>query len=64
VPLGFKQGLAGNSTPSLDRMDPNLGYTDDNVRVISMRANQIKSNATPEELLRIACAEMERKRGT
>jgi hypothetical protein len=35
---------------SLDRKDPNLGYTKENVRVISMRANRIKSDATQDEL--------------
>lgn len=40
--------------PSIDRIDPNKGYTKDNIAVISRRANTIKSNATPEELLKIA----------
>jgi hypothetical protein len=29
------------------------GYTDDNVRVISMRANTLKNDATLEELLKV-----------
>jgi len=36
--------------PSVDRMDPNLGYVRGNVRVISSRANLLKSDATVEEL--------------
>jgi hypothetical protein len=40
-------------TPSLDRVEPKGGYTKDNVRVISGRANRIKSDASCEELLRI-----------
>jgi hypothetical protein len=36
--------------PSLDRWDNTLGYTPENVRVISLRANQLKNNATIEEL--------------
>jgi hypothetical protein len=39
--------------PSLDRIDPNGGYTSDNVRVISCRANTIKNNATVEEVERV-----------
>jgi hypothetical protein len=38
---------------SLDRRDPAIGYTKENVRVISMRANRIKSDATIEELQKI-----------
>ncbi len=37
-------------SPSLDRIDPTKGYTKGNVRVISNRANLLKSNATIEEL--------------
>lgn len=37
-------------SPSLDRLDSSKGYTPDNVWVISNRANEIKSNATLEEL--------------
>lgn len=38
------------SSPSIDRIRPALGYVAGNVRVISHRANQIKSNATADEL--------------
>ena len=39
-----------DSSPSLDRKIPCLGYVKGNVRVISHRANLLKSNATIEEL--------------
>lgn len=39
----------GNSI-SLDRIDNTKGYTKDNVRVISYKANHMKANATLEEL--------------
>jgi hypothetical protein len=37
-------------SPSLDRIDPSRGYTEDNLIVISHRANMLKSNATWQEL--------------
>lgn len=46
--IPIKQGYP--NTASLDRIDPSKGYTKDNVRVISHRANSLKSNATVEEL--------------
>lgn len=38
------------SAASLDRIRPELGYVKGNIRVISFRANRLKSDATPEEL--------------
>lgn len=38
------------TTPSIDRIDSNKGYVKGNIRVISLRANHLKSNATVEEL--------------
>lgn len=43
-------GQQSDNSPSLDRKIPYLGYTKGNVRVISMRANRIKSDATSTEL--------------
>lgn len=40
--------------PSLDRWDNSKGYVPGNVFVISMRANCLKSNASPEELDAVA----------
>ncbi|KKL89438.1 hypothetical protein LCGC14_1914670 [marine sediment metagenome] len=37
-------------SPSLDRIIPKLGYVKNNVRVISYKANRIRSNANTEEL--------------
>jgi len=44
-----KQGYHPNA-PSLDRIIPELGYVKGNVRVISARANLLKSDATVSEL--------------
>ena len=35
---------------TLDRVDPSKGYTPDNVRVISWRANKAKSDLSSEEI--------------
>lgn len=50
--LRLKQGDIHfkRSSPSLDRIDPSKGYVKGNVRVISMRANLLKSNAASREL--------------
>lgn len=42
------------SCASIDRIIPSLGYTKENIRIISMRANRIKSDGTAEEHLKIA----------
>jgi hypothetical protein len=54
IPL--KKGLKGPiaSSPSLDRIIPELGYVKGNVQVISQRANVMKNDATPEELIKFA----------
>lgn len=38
------------NAPSLDRIDPTKGYTADNVRVISNRANRLKLDASVQEI--------------
>ena len=55
IPLefGLTKGFKARS-PSLDRLIPELGYVRGNVRVISLRANTIKRDATAEELIKVA----------
>ena len=50
-----------DSSPTIDRIIPEKGYTKGNVQVISGRANMIKSNATADELMAVAkyCKEQE-----
>lgn len=51
----LKKGDRGflDSSPTLDRIDPQRGYQEDNVQVISFRANRIKSDSTLEELRKV-----------
>lgn len=53
--LGIELKKTNNrdTSPSLDRYIPELGYVPGNIAVISNRANQIKSNANLQELKRL-----------
>lgn len=42
------------SSPSLDKIDPALGYVKDNIQVISNLANTMKSSASIEQLVTFA----------
>ncbi len=53
TPRGCRDFTAPN-LPSIDRWDNTKRYTNENVRVISLRANQIKGNATWQELMAVA----------
>lgn len=53
IPMFIGDGKVGPNSPSLDRIDPSLGYTKDNVAVISHRANTIKNDANLEELQKV-----------
>ena len=50
---GSKNSDPQIDSPSLDRFDPSLGYTPDNCKIISAKANRLKNNATIEELLAV-----------
>ena|ERR1700678_2949389 len=54
TPLKFNKVRRGHDSPSVDRIVPAKGYLRENVAVICMRCNSIKTNATPDELLRVA----------
>lgn len=41
-------------SPSVDRKDPSVGYVPGNIQIISVRANQLKSDATADELQQVA----------
>jgi len=48
------KGRAIDSSPSVDRVDPQKGYVRGNIRIISFLANMIKSKATPEQIKKLA----------
>ena len=50
IPLKINIKKWENDSPSLDRIIPKLGYTKDNIKVISWRANALKRDASIEEL--------------
>lgn len=54
IPIFRGTKIHGPNSPTLDRIIPELGYVQGNVVVLSYKANTIKSNATPEELKRVA----------
>ena len=54
IPLISSKGGMTDNSPTLDKLIPSLGYVKDNVRVISNRANRIKSDATYEEIQALA----------
>jgi hypothetical protein len=53
IPIFSEGKNATNNSPSLDRINPKLGYVKGNVEVISHRANTLKSDGTLEEHIAI-----------
>lgn len=49
-----RRGCNNPNSPSIDRLIPEKGYVKGNIKIISMRANRIKYNATAEELRKVA----------
>jgi hypothetical protein len=54
VKLEFGDMASRDDSPSLDRIDAELGYIPGNVSVISFKANRIKNHGTADEHRRIA----------
>jgi hypothetical protein len=50
IPLVICIEYARDNSPSVDRINPALGYVKGNVCVISHKANTIKSNGTADDL--------------
>ena len=54
VPLDYQATTSTAASASVDRRDSALGYTPDNCRIISFKANRIKSNASVFEIALLA----------
>jgi len=46
-------GAPSLNSPSIDRIDNKLGYTKDNIRIISYKANTLKNDSSIEEYTNI-----------
>ena len=53
IPIILSKNAPRGNRPSVDRFDNSLGYAKGNVRVISSRANNLKNDATVDEIERI-----------
>lgn len=53
IPLKAGEKIVCNTSPTIDRIKPELGYVKGNIQVISYRANMLKNNATIEELQKV-----------
>jgi len=53
IPIERNTGAVKFNSPSVDRIIPSLGYTSGNIIIVSHKANMIKSNATPDEILQV-----------
>ena len=53
IPVSANSGMFHSESPSLDRIDSNKGYEAGNIRIISWRANRLKSDGTLEEFEKI-----------
>ena len=55
--LGIKMEIGEKNqsinSPSIDRIIPEKGYVPGNIIVVSNKANGIKSNATPDEIIKV-----------
>lgn len=53
IPLFHSKGSLSDNSPSVDRLDNSKGYTKDNIRIISHRANTLKSNMNREQVQKL-----------
>lgn len=50
IPIRWDRHSPHANKPSLDRIDNSKGYTRENTRIVSLRANILKKDATREEI--------------
>lgn len=63
IKLAMGEGQQSENSPSLDKIDPTMGYVPGNIQVISYKANAMKRDATADELLSFARWVMENMKG-
>lgn len=51
IPMKWNYGSKKDDSPALDKIVPALGYVQGNVIFISERANRMKNNGTPEQII-------------
>jgi hypothetical protein len=56
IPIVMDGGKNDPGCPSIDKVIPERGYVKDNCVIVSYRANTLKRDATPAELMKIALA--------
>jgi hypothetical protein len=54
IPIIQGQSVSNDNSPSIDRIDNTKGYVRGNIRIISDRANKLKSDGALEEIVAIA----------
>lgn len=54
IPLHWNIGQMGDDSYSFDRIDNSIGYTVDNIQVLSLKANRAKNNLSLKELKLLA----------
>jgi hypothetical protein len=52
--IGYGKNSRSDNSPSMDKFYPKLGYVKGNTHIISMKANRLKNDGTPEDWQKIA----------
>jgi hypothetical protein len=53
IPLNWGKKTGSQDSPSLDRIIPQLGYVEDNLIWVSELVNRVKSDASPDILIKV-----------
>lgn len=54
TPFFLGKGGPRNESPSIDRIYPDKGYIPGNIAIVSFKANRIKNECSPDELIELA----------